>query len=81
MNPKWRPTVRKLRPRLYSIDDDTHDLLRAVGKALEEAGISADRRHGGASAAVRWIVRDWERHGGLEHVRELERARKEGRDD
>ncbi len=71
----------RLRPRLLSIDDDTYAILVAVGRALSAAGISDARSARGASAALRWIVRDWQLRGGWERVVEIdrERERREGR--
>lgn len=70
--------MSRLRAHLYTVDTQTHSTLVEVGQVLRESGISADRRHGGASSALRWIVADWLKRGGASHVKALERARREG---
>lgn len=60
------------RPVLMTLDEDCIAALDLIADAARAAGVQCDGNRWGRSAAVRLVVRGFERHGGLQELRSME---------
>lgn len=60
------------RPVYMTLDEDTLAALSIIADAAKAAGLPCDGTRWGRSAAVRLVVRGFEKHGGLQELRSME---------
>jgi len=75
-------TRRTRRLSVMTLDPDTLAALDVAAKTATAAGLPVDNPHAHAhsrSSMVRYIVRDWDKHGGFLRLQEIAREMEEAR--
>ena len=74
--------TRRVNANMLSLDADTLAALDIAAATARAAGLPLDvgGNHGhGRSSMVRYIVREWEKQGGLQRLQEIAREMEEAR--
>jgi len=75
-------TRRSRRLTVMTLDPDTLAALDVAAATAQAAGLPVDNAHAprhSRSSMVRYIVREWEKQGGLQRLQEIAREMEEAR--
>jgi len=75
-------TRRSRRLTVMTLDADTLAALDVAAETAQAAGLPVDNPHAhthSRSSMVRYIVREWEKQGGLQRLQEIAREMEEAR--